>query len=199
MIRFTVHGTPQPAGSKRGFPIRRAGGVMGVAIVDANPKSRDWKTTVSQTAQEHCRGALLDGPLAVEFVFFVVRPKGHFGKRGLLPSAPAYPATKPDVLKLARGVEDALSGIAYRDDALIVDEHLVKRFGEREGVEITIRLLEETLSLDARAAAASPEPLPLFAAAGRQGASGEGATTSGREERREPPVCLPVEMAGGGR
>lgn len=139
MIRFTVFGTPQTAGSKRAFPIRRAGQKLGVRVTDDNPKSRDWKTTVSQVAAEHCRGGLIDGALGVEFVFWLVRPKGHFGKRGLLPSAPEFPAVKPDVLKLARAVEDALTGVAWRDDALIVDEHLAKRYGERAGVDIVIR------------------------------------------------------------
>ncbi len=139
MIRFTVFGTPQTAGSKRAFPIRRAGQKLGVRVTDDNPKSRDWKTTVSQVAAEHCRGGLIDGALVVEFVFWLVRPKGHFGKRGLLPSAPEFPAVKPDVLKLARAVEDALTGVAWRDDALIVDEHLAKRYGERAGVDIVIR------------------------------------------------------------
>lgn len=32
----------------------------------------------------------------------------------------------PDVLKLARGVEDALTGIVWRDDAQIVNESLSK-------------------------------------------------------------------------
>jgi Holliday junction resolvase RusA-like endonuclease len=136
---------------------------MGVAIVDANPKSRDWKTTVSQTAAEQFRGELLDGPLAVEFTFRVVRPKGHFGKRGLLPSAPEFPAVKPDLLKLARGVEDALTGIVWRDDSLIVDEVLAKRFGEQAGVEIVIRPLPGRVPAPL---GQDEAPLPLFAVAG---------------------------------
>lgn len=138
MIRFTVFGTPQTAGSKRAFPIRRGGQVLGVRVTDDNPKSRDWKTTVSQTAAEHFRGELLDGPLSVELVFSLVRPKGHFGKRGLLASAPEHPTVKPDVLKLARAVEDALTNVVWRDDSLIVRETLWKRYGERAGVEITV-------------------------------------------------------------
>ena len=35
----------------------------------------------------------------------------------------------PDVLKLARGVEDALTGIVWRDDAQIVNESLNKVVG----------------------------------------------------------------------
>lgn len=163
MIRFTVFGTPQPAGSKRAFPFRRGNGTLGAHVVDANPKSRDWKTAVSQTAAEQFRGELLGGALAVEFTFRVVRPKGHFGKRGLLPSAPEFPTGRPDLLKLARGVEDALSGIVWRDDALIVDETLAKRYGEQAGVDIVIRPLLGRVQVPA---VHEEEPLPLFAAGG---------------------------------
>lgn len=162
MIRFTVFGTPQPAGSKRAFPFRRGDGTLGAHVVDANSKSRDWKTAVSQTAAEQFRGELLEGPLAVEFTFRVVRPKGHFGKRGLLPSAPEFPTVKPDLLKLARGVEDALTNVVWRDDSLIVDEVLAKRYGERAGVDILVRPLAERAESGARATVT----LPLFAAAG---------------------------------
>jgi Holliday junction resolvase RusA-like endonuclease len=45
---------------------------------------------------------------------------------------------KPDVLKLARAVEDALTGILYRDDAQIVTEVLRKRYGDPPRVEIRL-------------------------------------------------------------
>lgn len=141
IIRFTVPGVPQTAGSKRGFPLKMPDGKLRVRVVDDNPKSRDWKTAVTQTAAENYRGELIECPVALELVFDLVRPKGHFGKRGLLASAPGHPAVKPDVLKLARAVEDALTGVIWRDDALVVEERLVKRYGERAGVSITVRTL----------------------------------------------------------
>ena len=73
----------------------------------------------------------------------MLRPKGHFGKRGLLPSAPIAPIVKPDLLKLARAVEDALSGLVYKDDAQIVREILDKHYGEPARVEIGLYRLDE--------------------------------------------------------
>jgi Holliday junction resolvase RusA-like endonuclease len=135
-VAFTVHGTPAPAGSKRGFYNAKAGRVI---VTDANAKSRPWKAQVSDAAAEAMGGAeLLQGPLSLELVFHVPRPKGHFGARGLRPSAPDFPAVKPDVLKLARAVEDALSSIVYRDDAQIVTEFLLKRYGEPARVEVLV-------------------------------------------------------------
>jgi Holliday junction resolvase RusA-like endonuclease len=139
LLQFEVFGTPQPAGSKRAFSWHAKDGRSGTNLVDANPNAKDWKRTVAIAAGEAFKGPLLEGPLAVEFFFEVSRPQGHFGKRGLKPSAPSHPEFKPDVLKLARAVEDALSKVVYRDDAQIVEETLIKRYGERARLRVTIQ------------------------------------------------------------
>lgn len=143
-IMFTVLGHSQPAGSKRAFALRKGGVLTGrVAVSDANPKSREWKQQVAYAAREAYRGPLLEGPIRVAFQFYRPRPGGHFGKRGLNGKglATAYPTTKPDVLKLARAIEDALTGVVWRDDAQIVCEMLTKEFGEPARCEVTIEPL----------------------------------------------------------
>lgn len=135
-ITFTVHGIAQPAGSKKGFYNKKAGRVI---ITDDAKKSRPWKAQVSDaaaramtfTGADGTSGYLLplEGPLHLELAFYVPRPKGHTGKRGLLPSAPPYPAVRPDITKLVRAVEDALTGIVWRDDAQIVSQHVTKDYG----------------------------------------------------------------------
>lgn len=138
MIAFTVYGKPAPAGSKRGFYNAKAARVI---ITDASKNSRPWKAQVSDAAAEAMDGgALLNGPVELSLTFYVPRPKGHFGAKGVRPSAPTSPTVKPDLLKLARAVEDALSGIVYRDDAQIVTEHLEKHYGEPARVEVQANL-----------------------------------------------------------
>jgi Holliday junction resolvase RusA-like endonuclease len=44
----------------------------------------------------------------------------------------------PDTLKLARAVEDALSGIVWVNDSRIVDERIRKRWGDRSAVRIKV-------------------------------------------------------------
>jgi Holliday junction resolvase RusA-like endonuclease len=123
-INLRIPGHPQPGGSKRAFI---PPGWNRAVITDANPKAADWKRTVQVFAQQSgCE--ILEGPVHVQATFFLSRPQGHWGKRGLLPSAPKYPAKKPDVLKLMRSTEDALTGICWRDDAQIVDEHIAKLY-----------------------------------------------------------------------
>lgn len=143
--QLTVYGTAEPAGSKRGF--YRPG--LGVRVVDANPKSRRWKTLVAQEAGKVANG-LLEGPLALDAVFFRPRPASHYGtgrNAGVLKaSAPPYPATRPDTTKLLRGVEDALTGVLYRDDAQIVRQVVAKDWGEP--ARVVIRIEEMRAGLD---------------------------------------------------
>lgn len=141
-ISFQVDGKAQPAGSKRAFRNPHTGTI---AVVDANAKSKPWQAEIRAAALQVFDESPLTGPLAVTFAFTVSRPKGHFGTgknaNALKSSAPSEPIIRPDLLKLARGVEDALSGIAYRDDSQIVEEFLYKRYGDRDFVTITIEEL----------------------------------------------------------
>lgn len=135
-LTFRVYGIPQPAGSKQGFFNKKISRVM---IVDANKNAKPWKALVASAAIDAVYpGLIFSGPIGLELVFFVPRPKGHFGKKGLRVAAPEYPTRRPDLLKLARGVEDALTAIVWHDDAQIVSEHLSKRYGEKPGVQVTV-------------------------------------------------------------
>lgn len=139
-FHLTVYGDVQPAGSKRAFINPRSGRAI---VTDANRKAKDWKAQVAQHAGEHFHGELLTGPLFVTFTFYRPRLASHYGSgrnEGVLKaSAPAYPTTRPDALKLARGCEDALTGVIWRDDSQIVTELLEKRWGSPARVEIEIK------------------------------------------------------------
>lgn len=166
-LKFTVIGQPQTAGSKRAFVLRRRGGEIItrangspiVNVTDDNAKSKGWRQTVAWSARQAFSGELLRGALSVEFMFYRPRPKGHFRTNGELNKAGAeapHPTTKPDVLKLARAAEDALTGVVWGDDAQIVDERLVKRWGEPARLEVVITTLGEPATV------AEPEQLPVF-------------------------------------
>lgn len=148
MIEFEVYGLPQTAGSKRAFVIPAKGDKKARAIVtDDNKKGGDWKRDVKRAALDvvSSDGKLLSGPLTVRLRFFLPRPKGHYGSGknadALKPGAPTRPTGKPDVLKLARCVEDALTGVIWGDDAQITTEILVKRYcdlGQRPGCRVIV-------------------------------------------------------------
>ncbi len=155
MIAFTVYGEAKPAGSKRAFTHPQTGRPI---LTDASGKpGKDWRRAVADAAAEAAPPELLRGPIAVTFAFYRLRPKSHHrtGVNAALlrDSAPAYPITRPDVLKLARAAEDSMSGVVYADDAQIVDEHLFKRYGHPARLEVVIEHAAETEAPSLRAVA----------------------------------------------
>lgn len=134
-VTFTVYGQPQPAGSKTAG--RTKSGRMFVR--DSAKGSAPWKRQVAQTAGEAMNGSgLLDGALELSIIFTVPRPKGHYGVRGLRPSAPEHPTVRPDVTKLLRAVEDACTGVVWRDDAQVVAQHAYKEYGEPARADVRV-------------------------------------------------------------
>jgi Holliday junction resolvase RusA-like endonuclease len=97
---------------------------------------------------------LLAGPLYVEIAVRVPRPLTHYrtsrGERlaELLPSAPRWPAVRPDLDNYAKTALDALHGVAYADDGVIVRLYLAKTYakdGEVAGWRIGVYAMESKI------------------------------------------------------
>jgi Holliday junction resolvase RusA-like endonuclease len=116
-VSLTAYGVAAPAGSKT---LSRVNGRTWLR--DSSRRGYAWRRDVAQAAGLAMRGRpLLDGALAFHVTFYVPRPKTHYGRRGLRPSALPFPTTRPDATKLLRAVEDALTGVVWRDDAQVVE------------------------------------------------------------------------------
>jgi Holliday junction resolvase RusA-like endonuclease len=155
-IDFFVPGLPAPGGSKRfvGFGKRTGRAIL---VDDAGERNKNWRTSVAQVGSAAMSGLpLFHGPLNVQMEMVMPRPKGHLTSKGeVRGSAPVAPTTKPDVLKLARSTEDALTGVVWSDDAQTVNLTLIKRYarpGEGSGARIAIS------PLAAPAATSLPDP-----------------------------------------
>lgn len=134
-LSFTVYGVAAPAGSKTAG-VSKSGKVF---VRDDAKKGKPWRQNVAQAAGEAMNGTgLLDGALELRLTFYVPRPKSHYGANGLRPSSPLYPTKRPDVTKLIRAVEDALTGIVWRDDAQVVRQHATKLYGEPARAEVKV-------------------------------------------------------------
>lgn len=137
-----VFGTPRPKGSYRA--IAGKGSALGRAFLvpsdsdEARAALLAWKRAVAVSVPAFTK-TLVDTALAVTIEFRLARPAGHFGARGnLKPSAPAFPRWKPDGDKLLRSTLDALKGVAFDDDARIVDMIACKRYADAKPVGATI-------------------------------------------------------------
>jgi Holliday junction resolvase RusA-like endonuclease len=145
-VTFFVPGRPRPQGSKRAFPIRnRNKEIVGHSVVDSSgEEGRAWRSQVRDAAVAAWGDfrKVLDGPLTLRLDFTLLRPKGHFGTGRnaafIKDGAPSHPIGPPDVLKLARAVEDSLTSVIWRDDAQVVSELLTKRYGPTDGVLVSV-------------------------------------------------------------
>lgn len=140
---FTVYGRPQPGGSKRAFPRKSKDGKLSVAVVDMNEKKvRPWKNEIEMVASSLIgTRPMYEGPLMLVVDFYMPRPKHHFGVHGVKRRAPRYPTVRPDATKLLRPLEDALSGILWKDDAQIVEQIVRKRYGDPPRAEVRVAVM----------------------------------------------------------
>lgn len=127
-ISFTVYGRAQQRGSKQASLIpKRGGGYIEkngrpmVVARDMNARSKAWMQEVrTVAAKEFQEPYLITGPVELSAVFYFHRPKSHYGTgknaRKLKDSAPRVHAQSPDLAKLLRSLEDALTGVLWRDD-----------------------------------------------------------------------------------
>jgi Holliday junction resolvase RusA-like endonuclease len=139
-ISFSVPGVPVPQGSKRAFVV---GGRA--VMAEANRETKPWRAAVAAAAAEAMPEGPAANPVDIELAFIFPRPKGHYGRRGLRPSAPVYKTTKPDIDKLTRAVLDAITGIVIRDDAQVVRLLTIKTFGDgaATGARVSVTFLQE--------------------------------------------------------
>jgi Holliday junction resolvase RusA-like endonuclease len=137
-ITFTVYGEPKSQGSK--VAGRTNSGRLYVR--ESNPDLKEWRRQVAQAAGAAAAGRFLSGPIRLTLLFVRVRPDGHFGTGRnvgkVKPSSPPFPETAPDLTKLERAVEDALTGVVFQNDARIVQKSSQKVYGEPARCEVRV-------------------------------------------------------------
>jgi Holliday junction resolvase RusA-like endonuclease len=149
-IFFIVQDTPRPGGSKTAFINNKTGRAM---IVDSCKESKTWRTSVREAAMDAIRKVNWikpeEEPIKLNINFFLERPAIHYKAnlrtRPMKDSAPFFHTKKPDLLKLTRSTEDALTGLIWRDDSQIAQELLDKRYSNDGffGAKISIEIINE--------------------------------------------------------
>jgi len=150
IVQFSVAGQPQTAGSKRAFVNKQSGKAI---VTDDNKKGKPWRADVQAAANQAIElTELLDGPLILETCFYFLRPQSHYGSgknaKKLKASAPPWPKTRPDTTKLLRAMEDALTGVLWRDDSQIVFQVAAKKYSEFPGATVAVYSLPDRIEAD---------------------------------------------------
>lgn len=119
-LEFTVFGSARPQGSKTPFKLPNGK----IVLVEAAKGHKEWRSKVSLA----CKMAQMDqqditpklGAMQLNVHFIFERPKT------VTRAEPTVPA---DLDKLVRNIGDALTGLAYKDDAQIVQIMAKKSYG----------------------------------------------------------------------
>lgn len=134
-VTFTLAGHPQGKGRARAF-LRHG------HVAHYTPeKTRSYESMIRGAAMDAMRGrAPFDVPVTMEVTAFFSVPASWPKKRrqdallGL-----AKPGKKPDLSNVVKAAEDAINGVVFLDDALIVSSYATKRYSEAPRVVVEVR------------------------------------------------------------
>jgi Holliday junction resolvase RusA-like endonuclease len=96
--------------------------------VDKNHPIHVYRDATALAARAAKIPLSVDGDVVMEIEFVFGRPPSHLTKRGAL-SSTALPRPKGDLDNYAKGIGDALNGVAYADDSQVVGLNVRKRYG----------------------------------------------------------------------
>lgn len=131
-LAFTVYAKAEPQGSMKAF-VRP--GSKHASVTSDNRKLKPFRSEVTAMAIAtlRCEAPMFEKGVAVhiELTFTFLPPKS-VKKR-------IWPVVKPDIDKLQRAMLDALTGVAWHDDAQVVQVYAKKRYGQIQGVAVVVR------------------------------------------------------------
>ena len=133
-VKFEVTGQPVPKSRPRVV-------TKGKRRFAYTPKKvKDWEDLITEEARRHFERPF-DWPVVVSMIFYVERPRSR--------RLDFWVSTTPDLDNLEKSVLDALNGVAYTDDRLVVAKSSSKRYvqsGEPR-VEVTVISIMDQRSL----------------------------------------------------
>lgn len=141
---FTVPGAPRGKGRPRAS---RRGGYIRL-YTDA--KTAAYEAEIGLYAKLAMKGeAPFAVPLAIAVSVFVEPIKSASKRdRASMLSGETLPAKKPDLDNIIKAVLDGCNGVAFVDDALVVQIAASKLYAETPGVRVEIRKIERTKNDD---------------------------------------------------
>lgn len=116
--------------------------IHGHAMAYTTAKTKDFEQQIAEHYALRANGVYFDRelPLKVSIVFGLPVPKATTKSRRLaMLTGRLKPVKRPDIDNYAKAVLDALNGVAWADDAQIVELALYKKYAEEPYTQIYIR------------------------------------------------------------
>lgn len=124
MIAFEVYGLPAPQGSKKAVGRRKNGSTI---LIEMSRKVKPWREAVRAAAEAVRPKSPIMGPVVLSVIFTMRAPQK-------MPRGRIFPTTAPDLSKLVRSTEDAITdALLWADDALVVGTWSSKLYVGQEG------------------------------------------------------------------
>lgn len=141
--RFTVPGIPQGKGRPR------VSSIGGHARMFTPPKTAAYEGLVAYAAQGALAGRpLLDEPVACAVWIDAPVPTSWSAKKQRMALAgEILPTTKPDTDNVIKAVFDGCNGALWRDDVLVCDLIVRKRYSATPGVRVEVRTLAHEMQM----------------------------------------------------
>lgn len=134
IITFTVPGAPQGKGRPR---IVKIGAFTRLA---ADKKTASYEGLVAHAAHVAMAGRpMLDGPIGCSvFIDAPVPASWSQKKQRQALAGEVLPTTKPDTDNVVKAIFDGLNGVLWRDDVLVVDLRVRKRYAATPCVRVEV-------------------------------------------------------------
>ena len=103
-----------------------------------DPSAKDKKIAYKEI-KEQFTGEPYTDALRITFTFNIKRPKSHWNKYSLKPSAPIYHTKRPDIDNYVKFYIDCMNKLFYLDDSQVIELSAKKIYNDKESfTEIVI-------------------------------------------------------------
>lgn len=142
IARFTVTGDVRGKGRHRTRIVKTKGGQIFTRAY-SDEKTLAYENLVRIKAEVSMNGrSPHHGAVSLSVMAFFVPPSSWSGKKSRAALQGEFlPAKKPDPDNILKAVADGLNGVAYVDDAQVVDVHLCKRYATAAGLWVEVKAL----------------------------------------------------------
>ena len=142
MIAFTVPGAPQGKGRPKVVKI------AGFTRMATPAKTVQYEGLVAHAAMQAMNGSpMLDAPAGVNVFIDAPIPASWSAKKQRMALAgEVLPTTKPDADNVVKAIFDGCNGVLWRDDVLVVDLRVRKRYAATPCVRVEVWRVDAPLS-----------------------------------------------------
>jgi Holliday junction resolvase RusA-like endonuclease len=135
-IQFEVEGRPQGKGRPR---FSTKGGFVRTYTPE---NTRNYEKLVqTRFVEKYGNIEPIDKKIALKIEAYFAVPKGTSKKKTFELLSTYYPK-KPDIDNVTKIILDALNGLAFKDDNLVVFLEVAKYYAEEEKVKVSIEVME---------------------------------------------------------